>query len=89
MITTDDLIVGVSESIRKIHELIPRVADINVAVLVSGESGTGKTLAAMAISQMSQSAHESLLQFNCAATSGRFMEMALFGIEKDANLETS
>ena len=89
MTTTNDLIVGVSESIRKIQDIITQVADTKAAILISGESGTGKTLAATAIYQMSQSSYENLFQFNCAVTSGRFMEMALFGIEKDVSLETS
>ena len=74
MAAIDDIIIGSSESIKKLKEQISYIADMNVTVLISGESGTGKTLAAMVISQISQSALESLLQFNCAASSGRFKQ---------------
>ena len=66
MAAIDDIIIGSSESIKKLKE--------QISYLISGESGTGKTLAAMVISQISQSALESLLQFNCAASSGRFKQ---------------
>ena len=88
MFPIKDLIVGVSEKIKNIHKIITAVSDTHTSILVSGESGAGKTLAAMTVYQTSNRAHESLLQFDCAATSGRFMEIELFGIEKDSNLST-
>ncbi|MCK4729194.1 MAG: sigma 54-interacting transcriptional regulator, partial [Desulfobacterales bacterium] len=78
----DDLIIGVSKSICKIRELVTVLSNTDVTVLLSGESGTGKTLAAMAIHQMSRRRNKSLLHFDCAATSEKFLEMELFGVEK-------
>jgi len=78
----DDLIVGVSPGISRIRELITKIADTNVTVLLTGENGTGKTLAARAIHQASPRGNESFLQFDCAATSEKFLEIELFGVEK-------
>jgi len=76
-----DNIVGISRQIQGIRDLISRVADSNTTTLISGESGTGKTLIAMTIHQMSRRANESLLQFDCAATPDESMETELFGNE--------
>lgn len=78
----DDLIIGVSENICKIRQLVTTVGVSNVPVSISGESGTGKTLTAMAIHQMSRRQNKSLFHFDCAATSENFLEMELFGEEK-------
>ena len=89
MTISENIIIGVSKKITHIRRLISEIADLKFSVLISGESGTGKTLVAMAISQMSEREHESLLQFDCAAISGSFLEIALFGVERDALLEGS
>jgi len=77
-----DAIVGISQHIQSIRSLVSRIADTNSSVLISGESGTGKTLTAMTIHQMSRRADQSLAQFDCAATSGEFVEVELFGHEE-------
>lgn len=80
----DELIIGISESICKLRELIVRIADIDASVLISGESGTGKTLAAMAIHQISKRRNERLLQFDCAVASEKSLEIELFGVAKSS-----
>ena len=82
MSKADDLTIGVSKSICNVRELVTKICDIDATVLLSGESGTGKTLVAMAIHQMSRRRNKSLLQFDCAATSEESLEMELFGVEK-------
>ena len=82
MSKADDLIIGVSKSICNVRELVTKIGDIDATVLLSGKSGTGKTLVAMAIHQMSKRRNKSLLQFDCAATSEESLEMELFGVEK-------
>lgn len=81
MATPIDAIVGTSVEVQSVKTLISRVANSDVTVLIAGEPGTGKTLAAMTIHQMSRRAGESLLQFDCAATSEEFLESELFGSE--------
>ena len=81
MATPIDAIVGTSVEVQSVKTLISRVANSDVTVLIAGEPGTGKTLAAMTIHQMSRRAGESLLQFDCAATSEEFLETELFGSE--------
>lgn len=81
MATPIDAIVGTSLKVQSFKALISRVANSDVTVLIAGELGTGKTLAAMTIHQMSRRAGESLLQFDCAATSEEFLETELFGSE--------
>jgi len=82
MSKADDLIIGVSESICKVRAFVSKIGDTDATVLLSGESGTGKTLTAMAIHQVSSRRNMSLLQFDCATTSEKFLEVELFGVEK-------
>lgn len=82
MAIIEDLILGTSKEIHMIRKLVSCIADCDATTLISGESGTGKTLAAMTIHQMSRRASDSLLQFDCAATSEKFLENELFGSEE-------
>jgi len=82
MSKADDLIIGVSKSICKVREVITKIGNLDVTVLLSGEIGTGKTLTAMAIHQMSRRRTKNLLHLDCAATSEKFLEMEIFGVEK-------
>ena len=83
----EDLIIGSSKEIKKIRELISRIAESKVTVLISGESGTGKSLVALAIHQMSSQSVDSLLQFDCATTSEKFLEIELFGLEESGHVK--
>jgi two-component system nitrogen regulation response regulator GlnG len=77
-------IVGQSPAMQAVYKAIGRVAPSDVTVLITGESGTGKDLAARAIWQHSGRADRTFLAFNCAAIPETLLESELFGHEKGA-----
>lgn len=77
-----DEILGESIKIRDLKEKIARVAPTNATVLITGETGTGKELAARAIHKGSLRKDENFLAVNCAAVSEQLLESELFGHEK-------
>lgn len=81
---TEPQIIGISPSIEKIRQLIRRVADVNLTVLITGESGVGKELVARALHYHSRRREKPFLKVNCAALPGELMESELFGYEKGA-----
>ncbi len=76
--------IGDSGSIKKIHEMISRVAPTDARVLITGENGTGKELVAHAIHENSQRSSSPLIEVNCAAIPSELIESELFGHEKGA-----
>ncbi|MBK9294332.1 MAG: sigma-54-dependent Fis family transcriptional regulator [Oligoflexia bacterium] len=72
-------IIGQSEAIMKVFELIEIVADSNSTVLITGESGTGKELIAKAIHYNSSRASKLMVPVNCGAIPGELLESELFG----------
>jgi DNA-binding NtrC family response regulator len=76
--------VGKSEAIEKIRQMIARVAPTEARVLVTGGNGTGKELVARAIHEQSQRNHSPLIEVNCAAIPSELIESELFGHEKGA-----
>ncbi len=76
--------VGVSEPIRKIFNLIEDVAKSNASVLIVGETGVGKELVARAIHNKSQRKDGPFVKMNCAAVPETLIESELFGYEKGA-----
>jgi two-component system nitrogen regulation response regulator GlnG len=80
----DGAIIGSCPAMREVYKAIGRVAAQNVAVLITGESGSGKELFARAIYQHSPRAKAPFLAINCAAIPEQLLESELFGHEKGA-----
>ena len=77
-------IVGNSEAILNIREMIDRVAPTEARVLITGGNGTGKELVARWIHEKSNRATGPLIEVNCAAIPTELIESELFGHEKGA-----
>ncbi len=83
--TEDPLaMVGTSDAIRGVFQLIRRAAPFDVPVLLTGESGTGKELAALAIHERSLRSEKPFVPINCGAIPESLLESELFGYEKGA-----
>jgi DNA-binding NtrC family response regulator len=76
--------VGGSEAISQVFELIRKVADTDSTVLIRGESGTGKELIAHALHYNSARREGPLIPVNCAAIPEELLESELFGHERGA-----
>ncbi len=77
-----DNIVGESEKMQKLFEMIKMVAKENSTVLLTGESGTGKELTARAIHDASERAEKPFVPINCGAIPDHLLESELFGFMK-------
>jgi len=75
-------IVGHSEKIVALKEIIERVAPTTARVLIQGENGTGKELVARQIHENSSRAKSPFIEVNCAAIPSELIESQLFGHEK-------
>lgn len=73
-----------SPSMLKVAELVKKVAASNASVLLFGETGTGKELAAKAIHELGARHNMPLIKINCAALPETLLESELFGYEKGA-----
>jgi len=77
-------IIGESESLRQVLEMVETVAPTESTVLIRGETGTGKELIARAIHDRSARHERSLVKVNCAAIPTGLLESELFGHERGA-----
>ncbi|HJW13803.1 MAG TPA: sigma-54 dependent transcriptional regulator [Thermoanaerobaculia bacterium] len=83
-LATPTSIVGASESMRKVLELVTSVADTDTTVLIRGESGTGKELIAQTIHANSRRRYFPIVPVNCGAVPESLLESELFGHERGA-----
>jgi two-component system, NtrC family, nitrogen regulation response regulator NtrX len=76
--------IGSSVAMKELSERIRRIAATDSTVLITGETGTGKELAAMAIHMNSVRSTKPFIRFNCAAIPDSLVESELFGYKKGA-----
>jgi DNA-binding NtrC family response regulator len=75
-------LIGHSQSMQRVRELISRVAPTDSTVLICGESGCGKELVAESVHVMSPRADQPFVAINCAAIPATLIEAELFGHER-------
>jgi DNA-binding NtrC family response regulator len=79
-----DEIVGETQQMKKVFEMVKTVAKTDATVMIRGESGTGKELIAMAIHSNSPRRYFPIVALNCGAMPEGLLESELFGHEKGA-----
>jgi formate hydrogenlyase transcriptional activator len=77
-------LIGSSANFRALIEDLEMVAPVDSAVLIQGETGTGKEMVARAIHEASPRRHNRFVALNCAALPGALLESELFGHERGA-----
>ncbi len=77
-------IIGAGGGLRQVWDAVRLVAPADAAVLIQGETGTGKELVARAIHDQSQRRHRRYVKINCAAIPAELLESELFGHERGA-----
>ncbi len=80
----DERIIGKSPLMLEVKDLVSKVADTPTTVLLLGETGTGKDLAARSLHQASRLRDKPFISINCTALSTSLMESELFGYKKGA-----
>jgi two-component system, NtrC family, response regulator AtoC len=75
-------LIGGAPAMQKVYDLIGRVAKTDATILITGDTGTGKEVAAQTIHQMSRRSREPFLPLNCGAVSPTVIESELFGHER-------
>src|SRR5690606_16361843 len=76
--------VGSSEAMQQLRKRIAQVAPTDVAVLITGENGTGKELVARSLHTASRRAAHEMISVNCPVLSDHLLESELFGHERGA-----
>jgi two-component system nitrogen regulation response regulator NtrX len=82
-VPAEDLI-GTSDKMKQVKALIKQAAASDARILITGENGSGKEMAARAIHQASSRADKPFVELNCAAIPDTLIESELFGHEKGA-----
>jgi two-component system nitrogen regulation response regulator NtrX len=83
-LAADDEIIGTSDALKKVFEVIDQAAHSDARILITGENGTGKELAARQIHRLSGRCERPFVAVNCAAIPDNLIESELFGHEKGA-----
>lgn len=81
---TGETMIGTSPAMEKVRRLIKEVANTDVTVMIMGETGVGKEVAAGEIQRLSARSHAPFVRINCAAIPGTLLESELFGYETGA-----
>lgn len=82
--SSDLKLIGKSKPFQELLKMITRSANSNISILLQGETGTGKELAALSIHQASKRAKKSFIEVECTGLSESLFESELFGHEKGA-----
>jgi len=75
---------GSSPAIMMVYRIIEKIADVRINVMIEGESGSGKELAARAVHMLSDYADKPFIVIDCGALTDTLLESELFGHEKGA-----
>ena len=81
-ISKDAEMVGESQAIKQVKEMIEKVAPTDARVLITGPNGSGKELVARQLHEKSKRSEKTLIEVNCAAIPSELIESELFGHEK-------
>lgn len=84
LIESDPLFIAASPAMNCLRRQLSLIAQVDVPVLILGESGVGKEVIATLIHRHSKRAHRPLQKINCAALPGELLESELFGFERGA-----
>jgi DNA-binding NtrC family response regulator len=77
-------LVGASPAMDRVRRLVARLAEANCAVLIRGETGSGKEMVARALHESSGRSDQPFLAINCSALPGALIESLIFGHERGA-----
>jgi len=83
-VSIEQRLIGTSAVMKRLHEEIINLADINAAVLIQGETGTGKEVVARCLHDFGGRHQQRFVAVNCAAVPDSVFESELFGYEKGA-----
>jgi two-component system, NtrC family, response regulator AtoC len=79
-----ETLIGRSAAIQEVGDLILRLAESSISVLIAGESGTGKDICARLLHKLSPRAGKAFIKVNCPAIPESILESELFGYERGA-----
>jgi two-component system response regulator AtoC len=80
----DSKLIGQSDPMRQVHEMVGRAAASSATVLIRGESGTGKELVARAVHERSARRDQPFVKIDCTSLPDSLLESELFGYERGA-----